>query len=74
MNAIMPYQQEDIARVQERIVEADLRVSAQMDRIERMIEKGYDVTEAKEMLRQLELILDQWHVQRRLMLDALAQR
>ncbi|PVE25256.1 hypothetical protein DC522_06930 [Microvirga sp. KLBC 81] len=39
-----------------------------------MIEKGYDVTEAKDLLRQLELILDQWHVRRRLMLDAPAHR
>ncbi|WP_133239269.1 hypothetical protein [Microvirga sp. KLBC 81] len=69
----MPYRQEDIARVQERIVEADLRVSAQIARIERMIEKGHDVTEAKDLLRKLELILDQWHVRRRLMLDVITR-
>ncbi|WP_046867829.1 hypothetical protein [Microvirga massiliensis] len=54
--------------------EADLRVCAQLDRIERMIEKGHDVIEAQDLLRQLELILDQWHVRRRLILDALAHR
>jgi hypothetical protein len=70
----MPCRQEEIARIQERIVEADLRMSAQLARIEQMIEKGYDVTKAKELLRQMATILDQWHVRRRLILDALAQR
>ncbi|WP_134499661.1 hypothetical protein [Microvirga pakistanensis] len=69
----MPYRQEDIAKVQEFIVEADLRVSAQIERIERMIEKGYDVTEARDLLRQLEAILDQWHVRRQIILSALAR-
>ncbi len=69
----MPYRQEDIARIQERIVEADLRLSEQIDRIERLIEKGRDVTEAKELLRHIELILGQWPVRRRLILDALDQ-
>ncbi len=69
----MPYRQEDIARIQERIVEADLRLSEQIARIERLIEKGRDVTEAKELLRHMELILGQWHVRRRLILDALDQ-
>jgi vacuolar-type H+-ATPase subunit E/Vma4 len=70
----MPYRQEEIARIQERIVEADLHVSAQITRSEQMIEKGYDVTKAKELLRQMETILDHWHVRRQLILDALAQR
>ena len=69
----MPYCQEDIAKVQECIVEADLRVSAQIDRIERMIEKGYDVTEARELLGQLEAILAQWHVRRQIILSALTR-
>ena len=55
----MPYRQEEIARIQERLVEADLHVSAQIARIEQMIEKGYDVAKAKELLRQMETILDQ---------------
>jgi hypothetical protein len=67
----MPYCQQDIARIEERIVEADLRVSALIDRIERMIEKGCDATEAKDLLRQLESILEQWHVRRKIILDAI---
>ena len=70
----MPDRREQIARLQERIVEADLRVSAQTARIEQMVEKGFDVTEAKKLLRHLETTLDYWHVRRRLMLDALAYR
>ena len=62
---------QDIARIQGRIVEGDLRVSEQIARIERMIEKDYDVAEAKELLRQLETILDQWYVRRQLILDSL---
>jgi aconitase B len=46
---------------------------AQIARIEQMIEKGYDLTEAEELLRQMETIIEQWHARRRLMLDALAQ-
>ena len=69
----MPYSPDDIAKVQECIVEADLRVSAQIDRIEQMIEKGHDTTEAKELLRQLESILDQWHLRQQIILDALAR-
>lgn len=69
----MPHRQEQIARIQERIVQADLQVSAQITRIEQMIEKGYDVTEAKKLLRHLESFLDHWHVRRRLMLDSIAR-
>ena len=70
----MPYRPDDIAKVQECIVEADLRVSAQIDRIERMVEKGHDVTEARDLLRQMEALLDQWHVRRQIILSALARR
>ena len=69
----MPNRQEDIAKIQERIVEADLLVSAQISRIEQMVEKGYDVTEAKALLQQLETVLDLWHVQRRLILDGITR-
>ena len=48
-----------IVRIQQRIVEGDLRVSEHIVRIERMIEKGYDVAETKELLQQLESILEQ---------------
>ena len=67
----MPYCQEDIARIQEHTVDADLRVSEQIDRIERMIEKGHDVTEAEGLLRHLEAILEQWHVRSKIILDAI---
>ena len=69
----MSYRREEIARIQECIVEADLHVSAQIARIEQMIKKGYDMIKAKELLRQMETILDQWHVRRQLILDELAQ-
>ncbi len=72
IGSAMPDRQETLARIQERIVEGDLRVYEQIARIERLIEQGYDATEAKELLRQLEQILDQWHVRRRLILDEIA--
>lgn len=50
----MPDRQEEIARIQELIVEADLQVSVQVIPIEWIIEKGCEITEAKELLRHLE--------------------
>ena len=69
----MPDRTEEIVRIQQQIVEADLRMSAQIARIEWMIEKDYDPTEAKKLLRNLESILDLWRVRRQLILDALAR-
>ncbi|WP_262271197.1 hypothetical protein [Microvirga yunnanensis] len=63
--------QTDIARIQECIVEGDLRISAQIARIERMVEKGRDTTEARDLLGQLEALVEQWHVRRRIILDAI---
>ena len=65
--------QEELARIQELIVEGDLRVSAQLTRIEQMIEQGRDTTEAKRLLETLEQILDGWHIHRRLILDRVAR-
>jgi hypothetical protein len=64
---------EDIARIQQHIVEGDLRVSAQIARIEWMIEKRYAPTEAKKLLRHLESILELRRVRRQLILDVLAR-
>jgi len=64
--------QTDIARIQERIVEADLRISAQITRIERMVETGQDAREARNLLRRLEALMEQWHVRRKIILDAIA--
>ena len=64
---------EDIAKIQQQIVEGDLRMSAQIARIEWMIEKDYDPTEAKKLLRHMEAILDLWRIRRQLILDALAR-
>jgi hypothetical protein len=44
----MPAHQEEVARLQELIVEYDLRVPAQIERIERMIEQGLGSTEAQD--------------------------
>jgi len=63
---------ETLARVQERIVETDLRVSAQITRIEWMVEKGYNIAIAKAVLQELERTLEEWHVRRRLILEAIA--
>ena len=68
----MPVPQTDIARIQERIVEADLRISAQITRIERMVETGQDAREARNLLRRLEALMEQWHVRRKILLDAIA--
>ena len=68
----MPVPQTDIARIQERIVEADLRISAQITRIERMVETGQDAREARNLLRRLEALMEQWHVRRKIILDAIA--
>ncbi|UVF19935.1 hypothetical protein HPT29_001920 [Microvirga terrae] len=64
--------QTDIARIQECIVEADLRISAQIAQIERMVETGRDTTEAQDLLGQLEALVEQWHVRRRIILDDVA--
>ena len=69
----MAIPQEELARIQELIVEGDLRVSAQLARIEQMIEQGRDTTEAKQLLETLEQILDGWHIYRRLILDRVAR-
>ena len=74
MIGAMPDRTEDIARIQQQIGEADLRMSAQITRVEGMIKKDYDPTEASTLLRNLEAILDLWRVRRQLILDALARR
>jgi hypothetical protein len=69
----MPDRTEENARIQQQIVEGDLRMSAQIARIEWMIEKDYDPAEARKLLRHMEAILDLWRIRRQLILDALAR-
>ena len=74
MIGAMPDRTEEIARIQQPIVEGDLRMSAQIARIKSMIKKDYDPTEANKLLRHMEAILDLWRVRRQLILDAVARR
>ena len=64
---------EEFTRIQQQIAEGDLRMSAQIARIAWMIEKDYDPTEAKKLLRHMEAILDLWRIRRAFILDAIAQ-
>jgi len=69
----MPSRTEEIARIRQQIVNADLRMAAEIARIEGMIENDYDPTEARKLLRHMEAILDLWRIRREIILDAIAQ-
>ncbi len=70
----MPDLQARIAEIQQRIVEADLALSAQTDRIAAMAERGYDTATARALLRELESLHEYWHVRRGIILEVLAKR
>ncbi|EIM31211.1 hypothetical protein MicloDRAFT_00002010 [Microvirga lotononidis] len=62
---------EDLAKADQDIADGERRVADQIILIEQMIRQGRDTALAEEFLRSLEQTLEQWHVHRRLILDAL---
>ncbi len=69
----MHKEREDLAKADRDIAEGEKRVAEQIILIHRMAETGQDTALAEEFLRRLEQTLEQWHVHRRLILEALAR-
>ena len=66
-------EREDLAKADRDIADGERRVAAQIILIQQMTEKGQDTALAEQFLRNLEQTLEQWHVHRRLILEALVQ-
>lgn len=66
-------EREHLALADRHIAEGDARISKQRRLVEQMAEKGQDTVEAERMLRNFEAVMEQFHVHRQLILDALAR-
>ena len=69
----MQQEREHLAKANRDIADGERRVAEQIILIQQMTEKGQDTALAEEFLRNLEQTLEQWHVHRRLILEALAR-
>ena len=69
----MQQEREHLAKANRDIADGERRVAEQIILIQQMTEKGQDTALAEECLRNLEQTLEQWHVHRRLILEALAR-
>ena len=69
----MQQEREHLAKANRDIADGERRVAEQIILIQQMTEKGQDTALAEEFLRKLEQTLEQWHVHRRLILEALAR-
>jgi hypothetical protein len=69
----VPYEREQLALADRHIAEGEARLARQRRLVEQMAEQGQDTAEAKRMLRDFEAVLEQFHVHRRLILDAIAR-
>ena len=69
----MQQEREHLAKANRDIAHGERRVAEQIILIQQMTEKGQDTALAEEFLRTLEQTLEQWHIHRRLILEALAR-